>query len=67
MIVYSTGCPLCKILLKRLDESNIPYELCKDEKIMEQKGIMSVPILETDEGKLLTFNAANQYLKEKSL
>lgn len=63
MIVYSTGCPMCKILLKRLDQSNIKYTICDDEEIMKQKGLMSVPVLETDDGQLLTFDKAVAYIK----
>lgn len=66
MIVYSTDCPLCKKLLKRLDESNIQYEICTDEQVMENKGINQVPTLETDAGELLSYNKADKYLKESA-
>lgn len=65
MIVYSTGCPMCKKLLKRLEESNIDYTLCTDEPAMEKKGIDRVPMLETDEGQLLDFGQAVQFIKAK--
>lgn len=65
MIVYSTGCPMCKKLLKRLEESNIDYTLCTDEAAMEKKGIDRVPMLETDEGELLDFGQAVQFIKAK--
>jgi len=65
MIVYSTDCPMCKKLLKRLEESNINYTLCTDEAVMEKKGIDRVPMLETDEGQLLDFGQAVQFIKAK--
>lgn len=65
MIVYSTGCPMCKKLLKRLEESNIDYTLCTDEAAMGKKGIDRVPMLETDEGQLLDFGQAVQFIKAK--
>ncbi len=65
MIVYSTGCPMCKKLLKRLEESNIDYTLCTDGAAMEKKGIDRVPMLEIDEGQLLDFGQAIQFIKAK--
>jgi len=50
MIVYSTGCPKCKILVKKLQQKEIPFELVDDEeKVMEIANtncIQSVPFVE---------------------
>ena len=46
MIVYSTGCPKCEVLLTKLKEKNIIYELCTDINIMKEKGIENVPAIE---------------------
>lgn len=46
MIVYSTGCPKCEVLLTKLNEKNIDYELCTDIEKMKEKKIETVPALE---------------------
>ena len=46
MILYSTGCPKCQVLIKKLDKANISYEICTDQKIMQEKKLLSVPALE---------------------
>lgn len=53
-IVYSTGCPQCKILLQKIKEKTIPYEIIDDIKIMESKGILSVPVVEYN-GKMYNY------------
>lgn len=61
--LYSTGCPKCSVLKKKLDMAHIKYEICREINIMEQKGMKSAPALEVD-GKILDFNAAIKWLKE---
>ena len=50
MTVYSTGCPKCKILVKKLLQKEIPFELVDDEetvmKIASTNCIQSVPFVE---------------------
>ena len=50
MTVYSTGCPKCKILIKKLQQKEIPFELVDDEetvmKIASTNCIQSVPFVE---------------------
>ena len=48
--MYSTHCPRCNTLQILLDRKGIEYEVCEDIDVMEEKGFMSVPMLETDEG-----------------
>lgn len=57
VILYSTDCPRCKILERKLDANNIDYSVCKDIDVMEQLGIMSVPTLSVDD-KLMDFGKA---------
>ena len=47
--LYTTGCPKCKILEKKLNDKNISYETITDENIMREKGYLSVPVLEVEE------------------
>ena len=64
-VLYSTGCPKCKILKQKLDEKNIIYEICSDVEVMKSKGMMSVPILEVD-GETMTYMNAIQWVKEQN-
>lgn len=65
MILYSTGCPKCKILKEKLDSLHIDYTICDDMDLMISKGFMSVPVLEI-KNKIMTFNEAIKWLKEKT-
>lgn len=64
VILYSTGCPKCSILKKKLNEKNIDYEEVNDEKTMLSLGFDSVPILSVD-GELLEFTQANNWINER--
>lgn len=62
-IVYSTGCPQCKVLITKLKEKTIPYEIVSDIDVMIKKGIQSVPVIEY-QGKLYPFKEALELIKE---
>lgn len=64
--VYSTGCPKCKILLKKLDSAAIEYEICNDTEEMSNKGITYLPVVEKD-GKIYNFGEANKLINENKL
>ena len=57
IIIYSTGCPKCKVLEAKIASKFANYHTCEDLDIMEQKGIMSVPTLEID-GEMMDFSQA---------
>lgn len=57
VVMYSTGCPKCKILKKKLDEKKVVYEEETDVEKMKSKGINRVPVLEVD-GKLFSYSEA---------
>ena len=57
VVMYSTGCPKCKILKKKLDENKVVYEEETDVEKMKSKGINIVPVLEVD-GKLFSYSEA---------
>lgn len=48
IILYSTGCPACMMLKKKLEEANIKYEENNDTNLMISKGFTTVPQLEVD-------------------
>lgn len=55
--LYSTGCPRCNVLKKKLNEKGIAFVENNDEQKMIDLGFTQVPILEVD-GKYLNFKEA---------
>ena len=64
IILYSTGCPLCKKLVKKLEEANIYFEINTDENRMKALGFEYVPILAVDD-QYLEFGDAVKWIKER--
>lgn len=62
LILYSTGCPKCRILEKKLRELHVEFSVVSDPEIMLQKGFTSVPMLETD-GRILGYSEAYAWVK----
>ena len=58
---YSTHCPRCLVLEKKLQQKNIAYEEVNDVDVMTEKGFMTVPILEVD-GQIMDFKRANDWI-----
>jgi len=61
VILYTVDCPKCFVLEKKLNQASISFETCRDEDIMGQKNISSIPTLEVD-GKLYTFKEAVDWI-----
>lgn len=61
IILYSTGCPKCNILTKKLDEKHLNYKTIDDEKLMLEKGLTEVPWLEV-EGNMMNFSTAVKWV-----
>lgn len=57
VILYSTGCPRCHVLERKLDDAGIDYTVCTDTTEIEKRGFMSVPVLQVGE-KFLDFGRA---------
>ena len=61
VILYTTNCPKCKVLEKKLEDKNIDFEIVDNvDKVLEiadKFGIMSAPILSVD-GNIMEFNKA---------
>ena len=60
-ILYSTGCPRCKILKKKLSEMGIEYVENNNVDEMLALGFNDVPMLSVD-GKLMNFSEAVKWL-----
>lgn len=63
VVVYTTGCPRCAILEKKLCDKNVEFRKVSDVEEMQKKGIMSAPVLEVD-GVLMGFTEAVKYVNE---
>ena len=65
IILYSTGCPQCKVLTELLNKAGIQYEHFSDVNEMRSMGIVSVPMLRVN-GELMNFPTAMRWVKEAS-
>ena len=64
VIMYSTHCPRCNILEKKLKAKSIEYEEITDIDIISSKGILTVPMLEVDD-TLMDFVEANKWINSQ--
>ena len=65
VVLYSTGCPQCNVLKKKLDDAGVKYVLETDTTIIEKKGFMAAPVLEVD-GEMMTFKPAIDWVKQRA-
>lgn len=63
-MLYSTGCPRCNVLKKKLADRGVDYTENNSVDEMVSMGIMEVPVLSVD-GKLLDFSEAVKWVNEK--
>lgn len=63
IVLYSTNCPKCEVLEKKLSAANIDYTLVTDVKLMRDKGFMTAPMLEVDEA-LMDFKPAVEWVNK---
>lgn len=64
VVLFSTHCPKCNVLEKKLKAKNIEYEEVNDVEIMKEKGYLMLPVLEID-GESMDFKAANDWVNEQ--
>ncbi len=62
--MYSTGCPKCNILKKKLDEKGVAYSIESDVDKMQALGQTELPSLSVD-GEILNFNSAIAWLANR--
>lgn len=63
IILYSTGCPKCRILKKKMDEKGIRYYTCTDMERMIELGFVEVPVLEV-KGERFGFAEAVKWINQ---
>lgn len=64
VVLYSTGCPKCMVLEKKLEKKGIEYTVVEDVETINSTGYASVPLLEV-EGKVMEFVEANSWVNEQ--
>ncbi len=63
IILYSTGCPKCKVLEAKLKSKGIGYAEINDVEVMQARNMMTLPCLEVD-GNLMNFTEAVQWVNK---
>ena len=66
IIMYSTGCPQCLVLKKKLENSGIAFTEVTDKERMIELGFNKVPVLEVD-GKRMEFVEAVKWVNERGV
>lgn len=64
VVLYSTGCPRCKILKSKLDDKRIIYSIVNDVDKMLNMGMTVVPVLEVDDVRM-NFKEAINWINNK--
>jgi len=64
VILYSTDCPKCKVLVAKLNNKNINYNTISDINVIISKGISTVPVLEVD-NNLMDFKTAVDWVNAR--
>ena len=65
VVLYSTDCPKCKMLEKRMADNGIEFSKSTDIDKMIDLGFMEAPVLEVD-GKHLGFMEAYNWINSSS-
>lgn len=58
---YTTDCPRCKVIKKKLDDKNIQYNEITDKELMISLGFTMMPVLEVN-GEKMNFIEANNWI-----
>ena len=64
MILFSTNCPQCKVLEKKLEQKGIKFEITNDIQELLDLGIKRAPILKIDADTYLNFSEAIKFINE---
>lgn len=66
IVLYSTHCPKCKVLEKKLNSKNIFFEIVTDMDVMNKMGFLSIPKLKVDD-IVMNFNEANKWINDQEV
>ena len=59
--LYTTHCPKCRVIEKKLAQKGIKYSEVTDVEEMTSRGFKSAPVLEVD-NKVYNFGDANRWI-----
>ena len=68
VILYSTNCPRCNVLKKKLEEKKVEFDISNDVDLLMSKGFTSAPALQVGDDFLQFMDAikwVNNYREEK--
>lgn len=63
IVLYTTHCPKCRVLEKKLRDKDVKFETCEDTQVMKGLQISSVPTLSVN-GELMDFYNAVKFVNE---
>ena len=63
VILYTTGCPKCQVLEKKLRDKGIEFKIETDADLMIEKGYLMAPVLVVD-GEEYEFGKAVTWVNE---
>ena len=66
VVLYSTGCPKCTVLKKKLQAKNIEFTEINDVDTMLKMGLDEVPVLKVD-NKIMQANEAMAWVDNKEV
>ena len=64
VILYSTNCPKCKILEKKLNNAEVNYQINTNVEEMLKMGLLEAPALKVND-VLMDFKEANKWIGEQ--
>jgi glutaredoxin len=64
IVMYSTGCPQCLVLKKKLEANGVAFTEVTDRERMIELGFTTVPVLEVD-GQRMGFFEAVKWVNER--
>lgn len=62
--LYSTGCPKCKILEKKLLQKSIDFQVVTDRELMMSLGFSTMPVLKVND-KIMNFKEAVNWVNKE--
>lgn len=64
VVLYTTHCPKCTVLQKKLDQSNISYEVCDNIDDMIELGYQTAPLLKVED-RIYKFKEAVDWVNKQ--
>lgn len=63
IVIYSTGCPRCQVLKKKLTQIGLTYTEETDTNVMVALGMKFAPGMRVNNGEIMNFNQAVHWIK----